>query len=77
MARTLNSLFQTHLPVFKKEKIGAFNWGLVSGKTQTIYNWLSKEGDPIPELWFHDIFYEDGTPFSIEEVEFIKSIIKD
>lgn len=77
MARTNNNLFQTHLPVFKKYNIGAFNWGLVSGKTQTIYSWFSKQGDPRPELWFHDIFYEDGTPFSIEEVEFIKSILKD
>jgi hypothetical protein len=76
MARTYNNLFETHLPIFKEHKIGAINWGLVSGKTQTIYPWASTKDTPEPELWFHDIFYEDGTPYSQREVDFIKSIIK-
>jgi hypothetical protein len=76
MARTNGNLFESHLPIFKKEKIGAINWGLVAGKTQTIYSWTSKKGDPEPELWYHDIFHEDGTPYSQKEIDFIKSIIK-
>ena len=76
LARTLNNQFQTHLPIFKKYKIGAFNWGLISGKTQTIYSWLSKKGDPTPEMWYHDIFYEDGKAYSIEEINFLKSLLK-
>ncbi|TXT62771.1 MAG: 1,4-beta-xylanase [Promethearchaeota archaeon] len=77
LSRNSGNLFETHLPLFKKHKIAAFNWGLVSGKTQTIYSWLSKKGDPEPEIWFHDIFREDGTPFSQKEVDFIKAIVKD
>ena len=74
MARTNNSRFATHLPYFKKENIIAINWGLVSGKTQTIFPWGSKEGSPEPEVWFHDIFRIDGTPFDTNEVKLIKEI---
>ncbi len=74
MARTRNSRFETHLPYFKKEHIGAINWGLVSGKTNTIFPWGSKEGTPEPKIWFHDIFRKDGTPFSQKEVDLIKSL---
>jgi hypothetical protein len=27
-----------------------------------------------PELWFHDIFRKDGTPYSKDEVTFIKKL---
>ena len=56
MARPINSKFQTHIPMLHSEDVGAINWGLVSGKTNTIYAWGSKEGDPEPKIWFHDIF---------------------
>jgi hypothetical protein len=36
--RTHDNLFSTHLPIFKQEKIGAYNWGLVAGKTWAIVN---------------------------------------
>ncbi len=77
MARTRGSRFATHLPIFKQERVGCFNWGLVSGKTQTIYPWGSPPGEPEPELWFHDIFRKDGTPFDRAEVELIKELRKD
>jgi len=41
MIRPGNSKFQTLLPFFKEQKIGAYNWGLVAGKTQTQYPWES------------------------------------
>ena len=75
MARTNNSKFKTHLPYFKKENIGAINWGLVSGKTQTMYPWGSKEDSPEPEVWFHDILRSDGSPYDSVEVRIIKEII--
>lgn len=75
MARTRGSRFQNYLPIFKREKIGGINWGLVSGKTNTIYPWGSPEGGPEPEEWFHDIFRADGSPYNVEEVEFIKKIM--
>jgi hypothetical protein len=73
MARPLQSTFISHLPVMKEKKIGGINWGLVSGKTQTIYPWWSKKGDPVPTVWFHDIFYADGKPFDENEVDFIRN----
>jgi len=83
LARGNQSLFQTCLPVFKKYKTGAINWGLVAGKTQTIWQWNSPEQKEKdwkkiePKLWHHDIFRKDGTPFDISEIEFIKKIIKE
>jgi len=76
MARTDQSRFETHLPVMKKNKVAAYNWGLVAGKTQTYMPRRSKEGSPEPEEWFHDIFRKDGTPYDAKEVEFIKNTIK-
>lgn len=74
MARTRDSRFMTHLPVFKKYHVAAINWGLVSGKTNTIYPWGSPGGEPEPKIWFHDIFRPDGTPFDKSETDFIRSI---
>jgi hypothetical protein len=75
MARHFNSTFQEIMPMLKAENIGAINWGLVAGKTNTIFKW----GEPLPDmaeppLWFHDIFRKDGTPYSQEEVDVIKSL---
>ena len=41
LARTVGSTFQALLPLFKERNVGAYNWGFVSGKTQTIYPWDS------------------------------------
>jgi hypothetical protein len=73
MARPQKSLFETHLPYFKEENISAFNWGFVSGKTNTIYAWgqvLKEE----PKVWFHDILRSNGKPFSQAEVDVIKKL---
>lgn len=74
MARTNNSKFETHFPYFRSKNISCINWGLVSGRSQTIYPWGSKEGSPEPEIWFHDIFRSDGTPFDSGEIKIIKNI---
>lgn len=70
--------FQNFLPVLKKERIGAINWGLVAGKTNTMWSWDSWENpDPKePEEWQHDILRQDGSPFDKEETAFIQSITK-
>jgi hypothetical protein len=75
MARTRNSRFSNILPMLKKENVGAINWGLVSGKSNTIYAWDT----PIPDgsqpvEWFHDIFFKDGTPYRQDEVNLIKKL---
>jgi len=75
MARRNNSLFQNIMPLLKKNNIGAINWGLVSGKTNTKYAWDEPMTDGSePKLWFHEIFNPDGTPYKQEEVDLIKSL---
>jgi hypothetical protein len=63
----------------KEQNVGAYNWGFIDGKSQTIYPWNSwdKQYTSEPDPWFHDIFRRDGTPYSVEEVEYIKSLTRD
>ncbi|REK08626.1 MAG: 1,4-beta-xylanase [Planctomycetota bacterium] len=74
MARANGSRFDPILEYFKEQKVGAYNWGFVSGRSQTIYPWDSwvKKYDSEPELWFHDIFRTDGAPYDPAEVAYIK-----
>jgi hypothetical protein len=76
MARPRGSTFEAILPILKKEKVGAYNWGFVSGKTQTIYPWDSweKQYPDEPPLWFHDIFRPDGTPYDTKETDLIRKL---
>lgn len=78
MARTRGSSFINTLPMLKEHNVGAINWGLVNGKSNTIYAWNTPiESGAEPELWFHDVFRKDGTPYRTEEVELIKKLNKD
>ena len=64
----------TALPIFHRERVGCLNWGLVSGKTQTIYAWGTRPGSPEPALWFHDLLKPDGSAFNPEEVRLFKEL---
>ena len=77
LARGHGNTFQKLLPVFKKNQIAAINWGLVAGKTNTIFPWSSweKEFDSLPKVWHHDIFLPDKRPYDEDEINFIKSIL--
>ncbi len=74
--RPNGSLFQTHIPLFSRERIGSYIWGLVLGKTQTNLSWGTMTGKPdaAPTLWQHDVLREDGSGYDIEEVQYLKSI---
>ncbi|MBN2212372.1 MAG: cellulase family glycosylhydrolase [Sedimentisphaerales bacterium] len=72
--RRPHSTVETCLPVFKKENVGCCNWGLVSGKTQTIYPWGSPEDAPEPNPWFHDLLRKDGAPYDEKEVAVFKKL---
>ncbi|SEJ50086.1 Cellulase (glycosyl hydrolase family 5) [Dyadobacter koreensis] len=76
MSRGNGSFFEGSLPIAKKYNVGAINWGLVDGKSQTIYPWDSwkKTYTSEPPLWFHDIFRKDGTPYKQAEVDLIKKL---
>ncbi len=68
--------FENYLPLLAKYDIGAINWGLVAGKTNTMWGWGSweKPDEKEPDLWHHDIFHSDGKPYKQEEVDLIKSL---
>ncbi|MEN8156824.1 MAG: 1,4-beta-xylanase [Bacteroidota bacterium] len=75
MARTRGSRFENIMPILQENNIGAINWGFVAGKSNTIYAWDTPiEDGSEPEVWFHDIFRTDGTPFSQDEIDLIKAL---
>lgn len=77
MARPVNSTFQGILPIAKEENVGAINWGLVAGKTQTYLPWDSWQHPYVehpPAVWFHEIFRTNGEPYRPEETAFIRKM---
>ncbi|HLQ12342.1 MAG TPA: hypothetical protein VK130_03725 [Steroidobacteraceae bacterium] len=79
MARSVGSTFDLILPLAKRLRVAAFNWGLVVGKTQTNFPWDSWQHpyvDHEPPVWHHDIFRADGTPYRAREVEIIRALTK-
>lgn len=76
MARPNGSEFDPILGYFAKQKIAAYNWGFVAGKSNTIYPWDSwqKPYASEPPVWFHDIFRRDGTAYRQAEVDYIRKV---
>ncbi|TGE22396.1 1,4-beta-xylanase [Hymenobacter aquaticus] len=75
MARPRNSRFATIMPMLKTQNVGAINWGLVDGKTNTKYQWDTPLPDGSePAEWFHEVFRRDGTPYRKEETELIRRL---
>ncbi len=80
-ARTIGSRIEDQLPFFAERRIGAFQWGLVRGRTQTHLPWpgiglddASTGGEP--QIWFHDLLHEDGRPHIPSEVEMIREAVR-
>ncbi len=77
MARGVGSTFDTILPIAKKLRVAAINWGFVAGKSQTNLPWDSWEKPYVrqpPPVWFHDIFYPDGRAYRPREVDLIREL---
>jgi hypothetical protein len=77
MARGAGSTFDTILPLAKQLNVGAINWGLVAGKTQTYFPWDSWQKPYVlsqPTVWFHEVFRNDGTPYRKHETELIQRL---
>jgi len=77
MARGAGSTFDTVLPLAKKYKVAAINWGFVAGKTQTYYPWDSWRHPYIldqPTVWFHEVLHPDGKPYREAEVKLIREL---
>lgn len=76
MARPEGSQFNPNLGWMKEQRVAAYNWGFVAGKTQTLYPWDSwtKTYTGEPPVWFHDIFRANGDAYRPEEVAYIRKV---
>ena len=74
--RNADNRWETHLPYYKKKRIGLFNWGLVEGRTQTYLSWNEeenlREGGALD--WQHDVLRKDCTPYREAEIELLSSL---
>jgi len=77
LARGFGSTIEGILPVAKRYKVGAIQWGLVAGKTQTYFPWDSWEHPyvdrPLP-VWHHDLLRSDGSPYRVDEVRLMREL---
>jgi hypothetical protein len=77
LARGFGSTIEGILPLARRYKVGAIDWGLVAGKTQTYYPWDSWEHPYVDrplKLWHHDLLRADGSPYSVAETDLIRSL---
>jgi len=76
LARSRGSTVEGILPIAKRHNVGAFNWGLVAGKTQTYFPWDSWEHPYTtpPKVWFHDLLQPDGRPYQHAEIQTIRNL---
>ena len=73
LARTAGSTADL-LPAFADRGVGAINWGLVDGRTQTRFPWRSwTERVDDDEPWFHELLHIDGSPYDEAEVGLFRS----
>lgn len=71
------SRFDPILGQLKAQQVAAYNWGFVTGKSNTRFawnTWQKPEPAPEPKLWFHDILRADGSPFDPVETAYIKRV---
>ena len=75
LARDWNT-FELMLPILQEHGVGAINWGLVNGKSQTHYDWSTwREPDPWePDPWFHDVLRSSCVPYDLAEAALIRQL---
>lgn len=79
MARPRGSTFNPLLDTLRKMGVSSFCWGLVAGKTQTIYPWSSWK-HPVTnvtsggQLWFHDVLTPSGQVAYPDEAAYIRQV---
>ncbi len=67
-------VFSSHLSIFRERNISAYSWGLVAGKTNTLYGWSNPPGvTKEPEPWFHDLLRPDGSAYIAAERELVRA----
>lgn len=76
--RAGGNTYETHLPLFAERRIGIWQWGFITGKTQTNLSWSTMNGgtpNPVPEIWQHDILFPDHTPYDPKEIALLEKIV--
>ncbi len=77
LARTAGSTADL-LEVFAERDVGAINWGLVDGRTQTRFPWKSwTEAIDDDEPWFHELLHADGRPYDATEASLFRRLTSD
>jgi hypothetical protein len=78
LARGDDSTIEDILPIAKRRGVGAYNWGLVAGRTQTYFPWDSWEQpySAVPEKWMHDLVHPDGRAFRTSEIQTIQKLAR-
>ena len=77
LARSKGSTIEGILPIAKRHNVGAYNWGLVAGKTQTYFPWTSwdhPDANP-PKVWFSDLLQPNGRPYRDSEIQTIQQLV--
>ncbi|KZS70169.1 MAG: cellulase family glycosylhydrolase [Mycobacterium pseudokansasii] len=76
LARSRGSTVEGILPIAKRHNVGAFNWGLVAGKTQTYLPWDSWDHPypAPPKVWFSDLLRPDGRAYQDGELQTIRKL---
>jgi hypothetical protein len=72
LVRQAGSDFEKVLPLFATYRVGWFNSGLVSGKTQLQLQEAKYRSEKDPDLWQQNVLREDGEPYDKKEVELIE-----
>ncbi len=72
LARTFGNEMAGFLPVYRKEHIGFYVWGLCAGSAQYQFPWDWPIGSPLPKRWFHCVMYPDGTFYDDSEYELVQ-----
>jgi hypothetical protein len=72
LMRQAGNDFKKVLPLFAAYRVGWFNRGLVSGKTQMQIQQAQYRSEINPDLWQQDVLQKDGTPYDPKEVDLIQ-----
>ena len=75
LARQLGSQVGTHLPFYRREKIGCFQWGMANGRSQCHCHHINAKVVKHNDVWGHDLLHNDGRPYNEKEIELIKNTI--
>jgi hypothetical protein len=74
MHRPFGSLIETHLPLWHREEIGSYFFGLVNGKPQfdVVWTFIKDLENVDTSLWMHDIVRADFTPYDPDEIAVLR-----